>query len=72
MDTRVVCTEQPEAAALGAAIQAAWCVGQDAQGLAALCKRCVRLDETSHTQPVAANVLAYQGAYERYRQHIPL
>ncbi|AIS17630.1 xylulose kinase [Pseudomonas rhizosphaerae] len=72
MDTPVVCTEQPEAAALGAAIQAAWCVGQDARGLAALCKRCVRLDETSHTQPVAANVLAYQGAYQRYRQHIPL
>lgn len=72
MDTPVVCTEQPEAAALGAAIQAAWCVGQDARGLAALCKRCVRLDETSHTQPVAANVLAYQGAYQRYRQHIPV
>ncbi len=72
MDAPVVCTEQPEAAALGAAIQAAWCVGQDPQGLAALCKRCVRLDDTSHTQPIPANVLAYHGAYQRYRQHIPV
>lgn len=72
MDAPVVCTEQPEAAALGAAIQAAWCAGQDPDGLAALCKRCVRLDDTSHTQPIPANVLAYHGAYQRYRQHIPV
>ncbi|RYZ94779.1 MAG: xylulokinase, partial [Moraxellaceae bacterium] len=71
MDAPVVCTEQPEAAALGAAIQAAWCAGQDPQGLAPLCERCVRLDETSRTQPIPANVSAYHGAYQRYRQHIP-
>ena len=72
MDTPVVCTEQPEAAALGAAIQAAWCASQDPQGLAPLCNRCVRLDETSHTQPIPANVAAYQTAYQNYRHHLPL
>ena len=72
MDTPVVCTEQPEAAALGAAIQAAWCASQDPQGLAPLCNRCVRLDETSHTHPIPANVAAYQTAYQTYRHHLPL
>ena len=69
MDAPVVCTEQTEAAALGAAIQAAWChTGQD---LAQLCQRCVRLDESTHTQPVAASAAAYEEVYGRYREHIP-
>ncbi|MGE7955908.1 xylulokinase [Pseudomonas sp. NPDC089530] len=77
MHTPVVCTEQSEAAALGAAIQAAWCRYQDsnrdsdpAQSLAQLCQRCVKLDASSETWPVAANVAAYQQAYERYQQHV--
>ncbi|NNA87956.1 xylulokinase [Pseudomonas gessardii] len=68
MDTEVVCTEQSEAAALGAAIQAAWC--QSGESLQALCARCVSVDPASRTQPVAASVAAYQQAYARYQQHV--
>lgn len=71
MATPVVCTEEPEAAALGAAIQAAWCAGGGGDTLLAeLCERCVRLDAHSSTVPQAANVAAYQAVYARYREHI--
>ncbi|MDB6141837.1 MAG: xylulokinase [Pseudomonas sp.] len=70
MDTPVICTDHSEAAALGAAIQAAWCwsghMGQN-QSLQALCERCVSLDADSQTQPISAHVSAYQQVYERYR-----
>jgi xylulokinase len=68
MNTEVVCTEQSEAAALGAAIQAAWC--QSGESLAQLCQRCVSVDATSRTVPNAGSVSAYQQAYERYQQHV--
>jgi xylulokinase len=67
MAVTVVCTTEPEAAALGAAIQAAWCVGAGSTTLQALCDRCVRMDEHSQTAPIAANVAAYQQVYEEYR-----
>ncbi|MHA3735219.1 xylulokinase [Pseudomonas sp. Eth.TT006] len=73
MNTPVVCTEQSEAAALGAAIQAAWCKSWSnghEDTLASLCERCVKLDLSSETLPVAANVAAFQQAYERYQQHV--
>ena len=70
MDTPVVCTEQSEAAALGAAIQAAWCVGAGSPTLAQLCQRCVRLDLTSETRPAPENVRAYEHYYRRYRQQV--
>ena len=73
MNTPVICTEQSEAAALGAAIQAAWCTslanGHEVS-LAELCARCVKLDPTSETLPIAENVAASQQAYERYQQHV--
>jgi xylulokinase len=73
MNTPVICTEQSEAAALGAAIQAAWCTswanGHE-DSLEDLCERCVKLDLASETLPIADNVAAYQQAYERYRQHV--
>ncbi|SDU94110.1 xylulokinase [Pseudomonas mucidolens] len=68
MNTEVICTEQSEAAALGAAIQAAWC--QSGESLEALCTRCVSLDADSSTRPSATSVSAYQQAYERYQQHV--
>ncbi|KAA0946039.1 xylulokinase [Pseudomonas sp. ANT_H14] len=68
MNTEVICTEQSEAAALGAAIQAAWC--QSGESLAALCARCVSVDPASLSKPVATSVSAYQHAYERYQQHV--
>jgi xylulokinase len=73
MNTPVICTEQSEAAALGAAIQAAWCVSSangHADSLATLCERCVKLDPASETLPDADNVQACQQAYERYQQHL--
>ena len=70
MDTPVVCTEQSEAAALGAAIQAAWCVAGGKQTLAELCQRCVRLAPATQTSPDANHVAAYEQAYNRYRQQV--
>ncbi|MCU1742110.1 MULTISPECIES: xylulokinase [Pseudomonas] len=70
MDTPVVCTRQSEAAALGAAIQAAWCESAGVQNLAELCERCVSLDPASETRPIAANVAAYQPVYQHYRQQV--
>ena len=73
MNTAVVCTEQSEAAALGAAIQAAWCKSRESgreESLADLCERCVKLDPASETLPIAQNVVASQQAYERYQQHV--
>ena len=73
MNTPVICTEQSEAAALGAAIQAAWCKSWSnghEDSLAELCQRCVKLDSSSETLPIAANVAAFQQAYERYQQHV--
>ncbi|WP_312444739.1 MULTISPECIES: xylulokinase [Stutzerimonas] len=71
MATPVVCTFHSEAAALGGAIQAAWCHARQrdpAASLAELCQRCVSLDETTAVAPDAAAVLAYEQAYRRYRQ----
>jgi xylulokinase len=73
MNTPVICTEHSEAAALGAAIQAAWCkswMNGHEDTLADLCQRCVKLDLHSETLPVAAHVAAFQQAYERYQQHV--
>ena len=70
MNTPVVCTEQSEAAALGAAIQAAWCVSAGAETLEDLCQRCVRLESNSQTHPAPTHVLAYEQAYQRYREQV--
>nr|BFD42113.1 xylulokinase [Pseudomonas sp. FFPRI_1] len=73
MDTPVICTGQAEAAALGAAIQAAWCHGRESDpslDLTSICERCVSLDPASQTWPVPEHVKAYGPVYERYRQHL--
>ncbi|MFJ3487593.1 xylulokinase [Pseudomonas sp. NPDC090202] len=73
MDTPVICTLGSEAAALGAAIQAAWCrshVDGQAQSLQALCERCVSLDPNSETRPIAEHVAAYQQVYQHYRNQL--
>ncbi len=69
MATPVVCTIEPEAAALGAALQAAWCVGEYGD-LQALSERCVQVDPGTLCQPDPHRVQAYQAVYERYRHHI--
>jgi xylulokinase len=73
MDTPVICTVGTEAAALGAAIQAAWCLSFEngaGESLQALCERCVSLDPDSETLPVAAHVAAYHDVYQHYRNQL--
>jgi xylulokinase len=71
MATPVVCTTQSEAAALGGAIQAAWCHARQSDSQASLieiCERCVGLDEATAVEPGPEAVQAYEQAYRRYRQ----
>jgi xylulokinase len=73
MDTPVICTKGSEAAALGAAIQAAWCQSQangEGQSLQALCERCVSLEPSSETRPIPENVDAYHRVYQQYRHQL--
>ncbi|QOR38207.1 xylulokinase [Billgrantia diversa] len=65
--TQVICPQVTDAAALGAALQAAWCERADLS-LAALCDRLVHLDTHSLTEPVESNVQAYEAVYARYRE----
>ncbi|MFP8965753.1 xylulokinase [Pokkaliibacter sp. CJK22405] len=66
MNAKVVCPVSGEAAALGGAIQAAWCV--TGESIDSLCERCVSVDESSEVTPVAENVAAYEKAYQAYRE----
>ncbi|WP_227367637.1 xylulokinase [Halomonas sp. M20] len=66
--TQVICPQVTDAAALGAAIQAAWCDRQEMDSLDALCARLVHLDESSRADPEPARVEAYHDAYGRYRR----
>jgi xylulokinase len=70
MDTRVVCPLIGEAAALGGAIQAAWCdlsrTSACEVSLESLCERLVAFDDTGAIQPAPAAVAAYEHAYQRY------
>ncbi|WP_407309234.1 xylulokinase [Pseudomonas sp. nanlin1] len=68
MNTPVTCPEQAEAAALGAAIQAAWCNGVGT--LAQLCERCVHLDASRLQRPDATRAMAYEQAYLTYRRWV--
>ncbi|MCM2107183.1 FGGY-family carbohydrate kinase, partial [Pseudomonas aeruginosa] len=70
----LVCPRQTEAAALGAALQAAWSLGRESgagESLEALCQRCVALDESTRTQPQARQQAAYEQAYRRYLELLP-
>jgi xylulokinase len=70
----VVCPRQTEAAALGAAVQAAWSLGRQfgrGDSLDVLCRRCVALDESTRTLPRPVQQAAYEVAYRRYRDHLP-
>jgi len=64
--SQVVCPEITDAAALGAALQAAWC--HRGGELADLCARLVHLDEGSRAEPDSAGVAAYDEVYSRYRR----
>ncbi|GGY06002.1 xylulokinase [Litchfieldella qijiaojingensis] len=66
--TQVICPEITDAAALGAALQAAWCHCQATTSLEAVCARLVHLDERSLAEPEPTRVEAYHDVYARYRQ----
>ncbi|QKZ04687.1 xylulokinase [Pseudomonas eucalypticola] len=68
MNTDITCPREAEAAALGAAIQAAWC--DNVAELPALCERCVHLEDSLAARPVPAHVQAYEQVYLQYRHHI--
>jgi len=67
-DTTVICPAVTDAAALGAALQAAWCERYPNASLEGLCTRLVQLDEGSRADPEPERVAAYEQAYTRYRQ----
>ncbi len=66
--TPVVCPQITDAAALGAALQAAWCDRRRTMRLASLCERLVHLDPMAAAEPRPSNVEAYHQAYGRYRE----
>ncbi|MCG7371353.1 xylulokinase [Pseudomonas luteola] len=73
MDTPVISTLHTEAAALGGAIQAAWCWSSQhdsADTLESLSKRCVQLDDASHVSPDPDRARAYEAVYQRYRHQL--
>lgn len=68
MNVEVICLEESESAALGAAIQAMWADGVDT--LSRLCQQFVHLDSRSQTQPIKENVHQYQQIYQDYLTHL--
>ncbi|MBV1787638.1 xylulokinase [Marinobacterium sp. D7] len=73
MDAEVICPVIGESAALGGAIQAAWCVeamSGSSASLAELCERFVKLDERSLALPQPGAVAQYRGVYAEYRAQL--
>ena len=73
MGTPVVCPQHTEAAALGAAIQAAWCVARERGqpvDLQTLCDACVTLEPRHAAEPNTAHHQAYDAVYQRYREQV--
>ena len=73
MATPLVCPRHTEAAALGAAIQAAWSLAREQgrdTGLDELCATCVSLDASSETLPDPARSARYERVYQRYREQV--
>ena len=69
MNVELVCPQVGEAAALGAALQAAWChrrqVGESVT-LAQLCDEAVTMDTDTRTQPDPSSAAAYDAVYQTY------
>lgn len=73
MNAEVTCPTVGEAAALGAALQAAWCESHlrgDSRSLADLCAQAVDIDADGVIQPNDANVQAYAEVYANYRARL--
>ena len=72
MNTPVEVPMEPEAAALGAAIQAQWCHSQSNGGTISLediCKQGVKLDEALQCEPNVAHAEQYKDIYQNYLEH---
>ncbi|OAM87435.1 xylulokinase [Termitidicoccus mucosus] len=69
-DVPVVAMKEDEGAALGAALQSAWCVsrqqGAKETSLAELTGRCVKLDERTRAEPDRKNTALYQELQARH------
>lgn len=66
----VVCPRVPEAAAMGAVLQALWCrLRQEggSAGIAELTRRYIALDERTRASPDRARAADYAARYDRYR-----
>ena len=61
-----------EAAALGGAVQALWCLKSQsgACDIAQLCAEHIKLDESKNADPIAENVAAYDKAYADYQKMV--
>ncbi len=61
-----------EAAALGGAVQALWCLKSQSGkcDIAQLCAEHIKLDESKNADPIAANVAAYDKAYADYQKMV--
>lgn len=73
MATPLVCPRHSEAAALGAAIQAAWSLAREqgrSTSLDELCATCVSLDESCATEPDPERSARYELVYQRYREQV--
>ncbi|MCD6009598.1 MAG: xylulokinase [Pseudomonadota bacterium] len=71
LGVEVVCPRLTEAAALGAAIQAAWCDARqrgEGNSLATLCQRLVSLDADTRARPRSEAATRYDERYRGYRQ----
>jgi xylulokinase len=69
MGVEVVCPVEGEAAALGAAIQAAWCI-DERMPLSHWCNRFVALDPTRSATPEPLQVAQYNPIYQDYLQEL--
>ncbi|MNQ94676.1 Xylulose kinase [compost metagenome] len=73
MQIPLICPRHTEAAALGAAIQAAWCLAREQgrdTGLDELCATCVSLDASSETLLDSTRSARYERVYQRYREQV--
>lgn len=73
MNVPVVCPIEPEAAALGGAIQAYWAYAQLSGlslSLQTICEKWIALDDSTRLQPIAENVNQYAGVYQQYLYYL--
>jgi xylulokinase len=63
-----------EAAALGAAVQALWCLKSKTKEISiqSLCEEHISIDISKNTEPITANVAKYNDAYKQYSKLVTI